>query len=84
MTPLKSKISFNFDNLKWEGISVDQVKLWENAYPDVDVIDILTKKMPIWLLANPEKAKKKKWARFIINWLSRQQGRYDDLRRGRR
>ncbi len=66
-----SKIRFNFEALKWEGITIDQVKLWENAYPDCDVVDILIKKMPVWLDANPQKAHKyKNWKRFIVNWLT--------------
>ena len=78
----QEKITFNFDTLKWEGITVDQVKIWESAYPDVDVVDVLLKKMPCWLTANPKKAKKKNWSRFIVNWLSRQQDRYDQFKRG--
>jgi hypothetical protein len=75
------KISFNFDTMKWENITIDQVKFWENAYPSLDVIDILTKKMPAWLDANPEKAYKKNWKRFIVNWLSRQEDRYSQFRK---
>lgn len=70
---MKDKITFNFERMEFEGITVDMVKFWESAYPDIDIIDILTKKMPVWLDANPEKAKKKKWKRFIVNWLSREQ-----------
>jgi hypothetical protein len=75
------KISFNFDTLKFEGITVDQVKFWEQSYPDVDVVDILLKRMPAWLDANPAKAHKKQWKRFIVNWLSRQQDRYSQFKR---
>ncbi len=75
------KISFNFDTLKFESITIDQVKFWENVYPDCDVVDILTKKMPAWLDANPKRAKKN-YKRFIINWLSRQQERYDQFKGG--
>ena len=67
------KISFDFTTLEWTGITKDQVIMWENAYPDMDVVDILTKKMPAWMDANPRKAKKKNYKRFIVNWLSRQQ-----------
>ena len=80
----KDKINFDFESLKWEGISVDQVKFWEAAYPDCDVIDILTKKMTSWLDANPQKANKKNWKRFIVNWLSRQQERYSQFSNRRR
>lgn len=76
-----NKITFNLDLLKWEGITVDQVKFWEAAYPDCDVVDILTKKMPVWLDANPAKAHKKNWKRFIVNWLSSQQNKYSQFKR---
>lgn len=75
MTPSNDKISFNFEELKWEGITVRQVKLWETAFPACDVVDILTKKMPVWMDANPAKAKKKNFKRFIVNWLTREQER---------
>ena len=75
-------IVFNFETMKWEGITVDQVKFWEEAYGDVDVIKTLTKKIPAWLDANPQKARKKNWKRFIVNWLSREQERYEQFRRG--
>ena len=75
------KISFNFDTLHWEGITIEQVKFWEGAYPDCDVVDILTKKMPAWLDANPLKAHKKNFKRFIVNWLSSQQVRYDQFKK---
>ncbi len=75
------KITFDFEKLRWENITVEQVKLWESAYPDCDVIDILTKKMIIWLDSNPQKAHKKNWKRFITNWLSRQQEGYDRFKK---
>ena len=79
----KNKINFNFETNKFEAITVEQVKEWEDAFPDADVINILTKKMPIWLKTNPQKAHKKNWKRFILNWLSRQQERYDFFRKGK-
>lgn len=81
MTTNDHKITFNFESMKWENITVEQVKFWESCYPDVDVIEVLTKRMPAWLDANPEKAKKKKWKRFIVNWLSKQQDRYSQFSR---
>ena len=83
MTTNDHKVTYNFGEMKWGGITVEQVKLWERAYPDVDVVDVLLNKMPPWLDANPQKAQKKNWKRFITNWLSRQQGRYDEIRVGR-
>lgn len=73
------KITFNFSLLQWENITIDQVKLWESAYPSIDVVDILTKKMPVWMDANRQKANKKNYKRFIVNWLSRQQDRYQQF-----
>jgi hypothetical protein len=75
------KIIFNFESMKWENVTVEQVKFWESCYPDVDVIEVLTKRMPAWLDGNPEKAHKKKWKRFIVNWLSREQERYSQFRK---
>ena len=72
----KNKIYFDFEAMRWRGISIEQVKFWEDAYPDCDVLDVLGKKMPAWIDANPQKAKKRNWKRFIVNWLSRQQEGY--------
>jgi len=75
-------IRFNFETLKWENITIEQVKLWENAFPDCDVVDILTKKMVVWLDANANgKGRKKNFKRFIVNWLSRQQEKYEQFKR---
>lgn len=73
---MKDNIIFNFETLKFEGITVENVKLWENAYPNVDVIDCILKRMPVWLDSNPTRAHKKNWKRFITGWLSRQEERY--------
>jgi hypothetical protein len=78
---MKNDISFNFETMKWEGITVTQVQFWENAYPLVDVVAVLTKRMPAWLDANPSKAKKTQWKKFIVNWLSREQSKYEQFRR---
>jgi len=78
-----NRIVFDFELMKWQGITVEQVKFWESCYPEVDVIDTLTKRIPAWLDANPTKAcKYKNWKRFINGWLSRQQDRYSQFRQG--
>lgn len=74
-------IFFDFEQMRWRGISVEQVKFWEESYPDVDVLTVLSKRMPAWLDANPHKAKKKHWKTFIVNWLAREQDRYDQFKR---
>jgi len=74
MSPSDPRITFNFQLLKWENLTVDQVKFWESCYPHVDVVDQLTKKMPAWLDANADrKGRKKQWKRFIVNWLARKE-----------
>lgn len=78
---MNDKVVFNFHDMAWENLSKEQVKFWEECYPLVDVVDALTKRMPAWLDANPDKAHKKNWKRFIVNWLSRQQERYEQFRR---
>ncbi len=43
--------------------------------------DILLNKMPVWMDANPQKAHKKNFKRFIVNWLSRQEERYKQFKK---
>ncbi len=74
--PDSTKIEFNFETLKFENITICKVKFWEEAFPNVDVIDCILKRMPVWLDSNPTKAHKKNWSRFITGWLSRQEERY--------
>lgn len=45
---------------------------WECAYPDVD-IDVELASAHSWLVANPAKSRKKNWAQFIRNWLTKSQ-----------
>ena len=78
---MKDDITFDFSEMKWKGITVEQVKFLEQCYPNVDVIEALTKRMPAWLDGNPDKARKKKWKRFIVNWLSKQEDRYSQFLR---
>jgi hypothetical protein len=75
-------IMFDFDAMRWRGISIEQIKFWEEVFPDVDVLYMLSKRMPAWLDANPKRAKKKNWKQFIVNWLASQQDRYDNFKRG--
>ena len=43
-------------------------------------IDMQLTRMDAWLRANPAKAKRKLWERFITNWLSRSQERGGDIK----
>ena len=78
---MSDEIKYNHETEKWEGITVEQVKKWEEAYPLVDVVNTLLKRMPCWFRENPRKAKKKRWGRFIVNWLSKQQSQYERTRK---
>ena len=77
---MTEKITFNFDTMEFENITKLQVKFWETCYPDVDVVETINKKMPAWLDANPAKAKKKLWKKFINGWLSREQQKIEGNR----
>lgn len=63
----------------WEGISNSDYERWSRAFPAVDIQRQLAA-MENWLIANPLKAHKKLWRRFIHNWLTRQQERGGDVR----
>lgn len=58
----------------WTGITEQDRTLWSEAYPAVD-IDRQLAAMLVWLDANPRKAAKSNYARFIASWMSRSQDR---------
>lgn len=65
LIPLNDKTFFN--------IPVDNIALWQDAYPAVAIEQEL-KRMISWLESNPTKKKTKRGIkRFINNWLSRTQ-----------
>lgn len=66
-------ISFNFETRKWENITKEDIKSWEETYPACS-IKLCLSQMREWLIANPKK-KKSNYRRFIINWLNREQDR---------
>jgi hypothetical protein len=68
-------ITFDWENYKFIGITKGMVKTWEQRYPDIDVIEKLTKAMPEWLENKKDckKAHKHKWRSFILRWLKRDQ-----------
>lgn len=72
MNPSWSKVS------GWKEISDEDRGRWKSAYPACD-LDRQLAAMNEWLLANPEKAHKTRWRRFITNWLSRSQDRGGDM-----
>lgn len=72
------EISFDFEKREFKGIHIDQAIFWQRVYPDVSIDDILVRKIPAWLDANPNR-KKKNWKRFIVNWLNKAQKDADFL-----
>jgi len=61
----------------WVGVTEADRASWRSAYPAVD-IDRQLAAMHEWLRANPDKARKKRWRRFVTGWLARQQERGGD------
>jgi hypothetical protein len=64
--------SISYINLKWEGIGEGDIAAWKEAYPACD-LDLELRRMIEWLKANPKKAVKSNYRRFITNWLTRAQ-----------
>tara|TARA_R110000824_G_scaffold379203_1_gene571111 strand:+ start:2950 stop:3561 length:612 start_codon:yes stop_codon:yes gene_type:complete len=54
----------------WQGMTADKIAELSKAYPSVDVPTELLR-MNEWLKANPSKARKRQWMRFITNWIGR-------------
>jgi hypothetical protein len=62
----------------WSGIVDEDRARWAKAYPAVDV-DRQLAAMTEWLLANPAKAHKSNWRKFVTNWLTRRQDAGGDV-----
>lgn len=58
----------------WHGISDADRKAWAEAYPAC-VLDIELVRASEWLKANPTRARKSNWRRFLVSWLTRSQDR---------
>jgi hypothetical protein len=74
---MSDKISFDFEARKFTGIKLSQAEFWQKVYPDISIDDLILKRIPAWLDANPAKAHKKNWKRFLVNWFSSEQGKRD-------
>lgn len=62
------------DSDGWHGISDSDRKTWAEAYPAC-VVDIELVRASEWLKANPTRARKSNWRRFLVSWLTRSQDR---------
>lgn len=65
----------------WEGIEDSDMAKWSEAFPACDIRRQLAA-MSLWLEANPAKAKKSNWRRFISTWLTKSQDRGGDIAGG--
>lgn len=61
----------------WEGVTEELKTRWQEAYPACNIGRQLLA-MQEWCMANPKKAHKKNWLRFINLWLSKSQDRGGD------
>ena len=59
--------------MRWQGLTVEQIQLWETLYDGVDVVQVLKQDIPQWLdkWKGTKKVRKVRWDRFICNWLKR-------------
>ena len=58
------------DSAGFQGITDADRESWASAYPAADLKAELAK-MHEWLLANPTRAHRKAWRRFVTSWLSK-------------
>jgi len=58
----------------WQGITDADRQEWRQAYPACDLTAELAKATS-WLKANPTRAHKSNWRRFVVSWLTRSQDR---------
>ena len=67
--PTKNNLPRSFDDAVGDAGFCDQL---QRAYPGVH-LNTEVSKMRAWLAANPAKAKKRQWKRFVNGWLNRTQ-----------
>jgi len=58
----------------WQGITEADRQEWRLAYPACDLAGELARATS-WLRANPTKAHKSNWRKFVVGWLTRSQDR---------
>jgi len=72
-SPATSAVSWSAD-AGWHGITPHDRTEWAAAYPACD-LDTELARATAWLRANPTKAHKSNWRKFLVGWLSRSQDR---------
>ena len=80
----KPSLSWDFES-GWQGITDTDRQEWATAFPGVILAQELAK-ANAWLKANPTKAHRSNWRRFIVGWFQRCQdkGGTDRQQTGRR
>lgn len=68
------KIVFNFETNAFDNITEQDMAMWHQAYPAIDLQGEIAK-AACWLAANP-KRKKSNYKQFLNNWFSKAQDRY--------
>lgn len=72
-TPNPSGILLPLNDKTYYDVPLDKIKMWEEAYPAVDV-GVELRRMIAWLDSNPKKKKTRRGIeRFINSWLTRTQ-----------
>ena len=74
----KDAIGWSVDS-GWHGITDVDRNTWATAYPAC-TLDIELVRATEWLKANPTKARKSNWRRFLVSWLTRSQDRGGTIR----
>lgn len=67
-------INFDWENMKWQGITISQIETWRRLYPHISIMQELTENMIRWLDSKrgTAKVRKSNWRRFIVNWFKRE------------
>ncbi len=68
--PQSDSLNFSNESKKIEGITEEDFQSWKVAYPLIEHRQEITKAEQ-WLIANPSRANKKKWRKFLLTWFSR-------------
>jgi hypothetical protein len=66
----KKDFYYSHENNQFEEISSEDLKLFESIYKNIDV-SLEISKAANWLKANPSKANKKLWRKYLTGWLER-------------
>jgi len=74
----KDAISWGCDS-GWLGITEQDRSTWATAFPAC-TLDIELIRAAEWLKANPAKARKSNWRRFLVSWLTRSQDKGGTIR----